>query len=230
MKEKAKIIYQSIEEDQVKIQFKDTATAFNGKKKEEIPQKGKINRAISVHLFQELEKEGIPSHFIRVLDEQSILAHRLLIIPLEVVVRNLVAGSLSKRTGLKTGSKIEPAIVEFYYKDDSLGDPLLNEDHIRFLGLASQKELKEIQKQALQTNIALKAIFSRVDLILVDFKLEFGRSKGNILLGDEITPDTCRLWDRKTHKILDKDRFRKGMDQFMESYEEILHRLKHKVF
>lgn len=222
---KAKIIYQSEKEDEVEIHFKNTATAFNGQKKEEIPKKGKINQAISVYVFKELERYGISSHFVRALDERTILARKLEIIPLEVVVRNRVAGSLAKRTGCSQGTEIEPAIVEFYYKDDSLGDPLLNEDHIRFLGLAEMKELKEIRDKALRINSALKEIFSNIDLILVDFKLEFGRSKGEIVLGDEITPDTCRLWDRESHKILDKDRFRKGMDQFMESYEEILRRL-----
>jgi len=223
---KAKQIYETANPHEVIIHFKDTATAFDGKKREEITDKGLLNNAISNILFQQLEKHGISTHLIKVLDDREILAKRVDIIPLEVVVRNIVAGSLVKRTGLEEGIKIDGGILEYYYKNDDLGDPLLNKEHINLLGLSNGKELKKLEEPAHQINQLLIDLFDSIGLLLVDFKLEFGRLKGDIILADEISPDTCRLWDARTKKIMDKDRFRKDLGKVADVYREVLERLK----
>ena len=223
---KAKQIYLTDHPDQVIIHFKDTATAFDGKKKENIEDKGLLNNAISNILFNELSKRGVNSHLIEVLNEREILATKINIIPLEVVVRNVVAGSLAKRTGLSEGTEIEGGIIEFYYKNDDLGDPLFNMDHIKLLKLSTEQDVETLTQLGHTINKHLKEIFLSIGLILVDFKLEFGHFGEVILLGDEISPDTCRLWDVETKKVLDKDRFRKDMGGVTDAYREVYNRLK----
>jgi len=222
---KAKQVYETDNPEQVIVRFKDTATAFDGKKREDLADKGLLNNAISNILFRRLEAKGIDTHLVEVLNDRDIVAKKLTIIPLEVVARNVVAGSLAKRTGLAEGTEIAGGILEFYYKDDDLGDPLLNKDHINLLKLASEQDIKILESLAHQINQLLIDIFSTVELILVDFKLEFGRFKDKIILGDEISPDTCRLWDAKTKKVMDKDRFRKDMGDVTAVYREVLERL-----
>ncbi len=223
---KAKQVFETHHTDEVIIRFKDTATAFNGKKSENLMDKGIINNAISNILFHSLEKQGIKTHLIKILNDREVIAKKIDIIPLEVVVRNIVAGSLAKRTGLEEGREIDGGILEFYYKNDDLGDPLLNKDHIEFLQLATQSEVIRLEETAHQINQYLIDLFKSIGLILVDFKLEFGRYKDQIILGDEISPDTCRLWDSSTKRIMDKDRFRKDLGDVTTSYREVLDRLK----
>ncbi|HEO65940.1 MAG TPA: phosphoribosylaminoimidazolesuccinocarboxamide synthase [Spirochaetes bacterium] len=223
---KAKQVFETQHTDEVIIHFKDTATAFNGKKSEDLMDKGIINNAISNILFHRLEKQGIKTHLVKILNDREVIAQKIDIIPLEVVVRNIVAGSLAKRTGLKEGENIDGGILEFYYKDDDLGDPLLNKDHIELLTLATKSEVAVLEGLAHQINQYLIDLFKSIGLILVDFKLEFGRYKDQIILGDEISPDTCRLWDSSTKRIMDKDRFRKDLGDVTTSYREILDRLK----
>ncbi|MDR2338925.1 MAG: phosphoribosylaminoimidazolesuccinocarboxamide synthase [Deltaproteobacteria bacterium] len=224
---KAKKIYATDDPDIVLVWFKDDATAFNGGKKGVIDSKGVLNNAISSLFFQLLEKEGIRTHFVREEGERTMLVRRVSVIPLEVVVRNIVAGSLSKRLGIPEGRELESPIVEFYYKDDSLGDPLVNEYHIAILKAATPEELVFLAKEALKVNQALLAYLAKQGIRLVDFKLEFGRAKdGAILLADEISPDTCRFWDSKTNEKLDKDRFRRDLGGVGEAYQEIHRRLK----
>ncbi len=222
---KAKQVYATTNPNEVIVHFKDTATAFDGKKREEITDKGLLNNAISNILFKQLSKNSVPNHLVSVLNDREILAKKVQIIQLEVVVRNVVAGSLAKRTGLTEGTDVEGGILEFYYKNDALGDPLLNRDHIRLLSLATESELKKLESMAHQINQFLINIFDSIGLILVDFKLEFGRLDKEIILADEISPDTCRLWDSQTKKIMDKDRFRKDMGDVTAVYREVLERL-----
>ncbi|HWP49873.1 MAG TPA: phosphoribosylaminoimidazolesuccinocarboxamide synthase [Candidatus Limnocylindrales bacterium] len=222
---KAKIVKDQEGPQEVSIFFKDDATAFDGLKKDKIPQKGFYNARITCLIFRYLEKKGIKTHFIRELDERTFLAKKLQMIPIEVIVRNRATGSLVKRIGLKEGEILSPPVVEFYYKNDPLHDPLINEDHARVLKLASSEELSQLRKQALEVNNLLVPVCDQADLILVDFKLEFGRYRGEILLGDEISPDTCRFWDKYTGKKLDKDRFRQDLGEVIEAYEEVYHRL-----
>lgn len=210
----------------VRQTFKDSLTAFNGQKKGSFQGKGRINRDISDLLFQYLSQQGIDHHWIESEGESSCLTHKLKIIPLEVVTRNVVAGSLSKRLGLSEGVQLSEPVVEFYFKNDDLGDPLLTEDHIHVLRLASSEELMFIKKQALIINDLLVKLFKKCELQLVDFKLEFGKADHKILLADEITPDTCRLWDIKTQERFDKDRFRRDLGKVEESYLEVLGRIK----
>ncbi len=222
---KAKKVYQSGESKVVIVEFKDDATAFNGAKKGQIADKGVANAAISAKLFQLLEVRGIATHFREQLDSRSLKVDWLKMIPLEVVVRNRVAGSLEKRTGLKEGTVLEQAVVELYLKNDSLGDPLLNDDHIRVLGLAGPELLSQLRTQAHRINNILQQFFEQRNLILVDFKLEFGLRDNQLVLGDEISPDTCRLWDQTTLKKLDKDRFRRDLGSVEEAYREVLERV-----
>ncbi|HEY5122934.1 MAG TPA: phosphoribosylaminoimidazolesuccinocarboxamide synthase, partial [Ignavibacteria bacterium] len=208
-------------------EFKDDATAFNGLKKDQIREKGEINTEISATIFKYLESKGIPTHFIEMLSPNEMLVNRVKIIKVEVVCRNIAAGSLVKRYGFKEGTEINPAIVEYYLKSDELGDPLFNEAHIYALKLATEEELKNIKDLTLKINDLLKEYFSERKIKLVDFKLEFGKDKdNNILLSDEISPDTCRLWDAETNKKLDKDRFRFDLGEVEESYKEIRNRIR----
>ncbi|MEZ0118460.1 phosphoribosylaminoimidazolesuccinocarboxamide synthase [Heyndrickxia faecalis] len=224
---KAKRLYETEDPDVLRVEYKDSATAFNGVKKAEIEGKGQLNNEISSLIFKRLAEKGVKSHFIRKISEREQLVRRVEIIPLEVVVRNVVAGSLAKRLGLEEGRPVGQPVVEFYYKKDELGDPLITEDHVRILGIASSEDLQFLRKQALAVNESLKALFAEIGVRLVDFKLEFGRGRdGAILLADEISPDTCRLWDRATNEKLDKDVFRRDLGSLTEVYQEILNRLR----
>ncbi|AOH53088.1 phosphoribosylaminoimidazolesuccinocarboxamide synthase [Peribacillus muralis] len=223
---KAKQIYATDNNEIVWVEYKDSATAFNGEKKSEIAGKGKLNNQITSLLFSKLAKENIPSHFIEMLSEREQLVKKVSIIPLEVVVRNTAAGSFSKRTGIKEGQPLKKALTEFYYKDDELGDPLLTEDHIEELELASKEDVAILKEKAQEINTVLTSFFKELDIRLIDFKLEFGKtSNGNILLADEISPDTCRLWDVTTNEKLDKDVFRRDLGSLTDAYEKILAKL-----
>ncbi|MER2261071.1 MAG: phosphoribosylaminoimidazolesuccinocarboxamide synthase [Psychrobacillus sp.] len=223
---KAKRLYATENEEVLYVTYKDSATAFNGEKKAEIDGKGILNNKITTILFEQLKKYGIESHFIEQLSENDQLVKKVEIIPLEVVVRNIAAGSLSKRLGLEEGTLLKHPIVEFYLKDDELGDPLLTNAHLDLLEIASSEEIDTLQTMALKVNQVLLPIFSDIGVTLVDFKLEFGKTAdGSILLADEISPDTCRLWDKETNKKLDKDVFRRNLGSLTEVYEIILSRL-----
>jgi phosphoribosylaminoimidazole-succinocarboxamide synthase len=223
---KAKKIYATSDPDKLIFYFKDDATAFNAKKKGTIESKGILNNRISQRFFDLLASRGIPSHFIGELNEREMLVRKLEIIPCETVVRNLVTGSLRKRLGRVDGEVLPHAIVEFYYKSDELDDPMINDDHAIVFGWATAAELAEIRRQALAVNTVLKQFMSERDVILVDFKLEFGRTPdGTVLLADEICPDTCRFWDAKTREKLDKDRFRQDLGNVEGAYQEIMRRV-----
>lgn len=222
---KAKRVYATDDPARVIMEFKDDATAFNGEKRGTIVDKGVVNAAITATIYQHLETSGIPTHFLADIGERRLLVRRLAMIPLEVVVRNRVAGSLAARLGLEEGSALETPVVECYYKNDALGDPLLNDDHIRVLGLAGPETVAEMRVAALRVNSVMSAFFAARDLILVDFKLEFGRVNDGIVLGDEMTPDTCRLWQRDTLEKLDKDRFRRDLGGVEEAYQEVFRRV-----
>jgi len=225
---KAKKIYQSENPDEVICEYKDALTAFNGEKASSQKGKGSLNCAITTLIFEALKKEGIPTHLIKQIDENKQLVKKVNIIPIEVVIRNIAAGSLSKRLGLKEGEKLPFTIVEFYYKNDELNDPLINDDHAMILNLVdSKEELDILREYGRKINKFLSDFFDKVGLILVDFKIEFGKDKkGNIILADEITPDSCRLWDKKTGKKMDKDLFRFDLGDINEAYQEVLKRLK----
>jgi len=222
---KAKQVFATDDKNLVIQHFKDDATAFDGKKRGKIVEKGVINNQMSAHLFKLLEKKGIPTHFIKTLSERDMLVKKLDIIPIEVVVRNIAAGSLVNKFGVKPGLKLKKPLLEFCLKNDALHDPPINQYHIFSFGLASPARLKLIEKYALQINRILKAFFKKINIDLVDFKLEFGVHKGKLLLGDEISPDTCRLWDSKTGYILDKDRFRKDLGNVEGAYQEVWKRI-----
>ncbi|WP_160724239.1 phosphoribosylaminoimidazolesuccinocarboxamide synthase [Bacillus sp. USDA818B3_A] len=223
---KAKRIFTTDDDQIVRVQYKDSATAFNGQKKETITGKGRLNNEITSLLFLKLKEEAIDSHFIKRISETEQLVKKVTIIPLEVVVRNVAAGTLSKRLGMEEGKELSAPIVEFYLKDDELGDPLVTVDHILELKAATVKELEILKKNALQINTVLSSFFNELGIRLIDFKLEFGKdSEGIILLADEISPDTCRLWDKETNEKLDKDVFRRDLGSLTEAYETILARL-----
>ncbi|CAM3915747.1 phosphoribosylaminoimidazolesuccinocarboxamide synthase [Alkalicoccus chagannorensis] len=223
---KAKQVFETEEPDVLRIVYKDEATAFNGEKKEVLEGKGRLNNEISSRLFQLLQEKGIQSHFVRRLSDTEQLVRRVDIVPLEVVVRNTAAGSIVRRTGLARGTVLQPPVIEFYYKQDDLGDPLLNEAHIAQLQLAWPWELRSMEDMARAVNSALLDVFADAGLDLVDFKLEFGRTPdGELMLADEVSPDTCRLWDQETGESLDKDVFRFGDGGLQDVYEQILQRL-----
>ncbi|EEG77407.1 phosphoribosylaminoimidazolesuccinocarboxamide synthase [Dethiobacter alkaliphilus] len=222
---KAKRIYATADPDLVLVEYKDDATAFDGEKKGRIANKGILNNKIAAHFFELLAEQGVPSHFVRHLSEREMLVKKLQIIKVEVVARNRVAGSLSKRLGLDEGVELSRPVLEFYYKNDELHDPLINEYHIYALKLATKEELQQIAEQALQINEILVKYLAKRDIILADMKLEFGLFNGEVLLGDEISPDTCRFWDANTMEKLDKDRFRRDLGNVEKAYEEILSRL-----
>ena len=222
---KAKKIYATSDPDKLIFYFKDDATAFNAKKRGTIASKGILNNRISQHFFRLLETSGIPTHFIAEVSEREMLVRRLQIIPVETVVRNIVTGSLQKRLGRTDGEVLAHPVVEFYYKSDALDDPMINDDHAVVFGWATREELAEIRRQALAVNDVLKKFMAEREVLLVDFKLEFGRHHGQILLGDEICPDTCRLWDAVTRTKLDKDRFRQDLGGVEEAYHEVHRRV-----
>ncbi|SDC82834.1 phosphoribosylaminoimidazole-succinocarboxamide synthase [Melghirimyces thermohalophilus] len=223
---KAKKIYPTDDPNVVRVEYKDDATAFNGEKKGSVPGKGELNNRISALLFTYLGKRGIPHHFIRTLSATEQLVKRVNILPVEVVVRNRVAGSLARRLGLKEGSLCPSPLVEFYYKNDERGDPLITEDHIALMELASREQIRQMRERALQVNELLIELMTEKGVDLIDFKLEFGQDEnGKLLLADEISPDTCRFWDRGTGKKLDKDRFRHSLGGVEDAYYEIWTRL-----
>lgn len=222
---KAKKVYATDNEDHVLVSYKDDATAFNGEKKGTIVGKGVVNNRMSNFLMQMLEKKGVPTHFVEEMNERDTIVKKVEIVPLEVIIRNKACGSFSKRYGVAEGTELKMPTIEFSYKDDSLGDPLINTYHALALGLASEAEIKEIERLAFLVNESLIAYFKTVDIEFVDFKLEFGRFHDRIILADEISPDTCRLWDIHTHDRLDKDRFRRDMGDVEEAYLEVYKRL-----
>lgn len=224
---KGKKLFLTNDENMVIATFKDDLTAFNAEKKGLESGKGALNCAISSLLFSLLEKEGIKTHFIEQLNENDMLCKKVVIIPIEVVVRNIATGSLTKRLGIEDGKVLSHPLVEFYYKDDALGDPLINDEHCVILDLVkAQNELEILKSIARHVNEILKTFFDKRDLKLVDFKLEFGRlDNGEIILADEISPDSCRFWDKHTHKKLDKDRFRENLGSVKVAYEEVLRRI-----
>ena len=222
---KAKIVYETNRPGVIIQYFKDDATAFNALKKGTIVGKGVVNNRMSATLFERLGHAGIPTHYLETLSDREMLCHRLDIIKIETIVRNVVAGSLAKRTGLEEGTAIKQPIVELYYKSDPLGDPMLNDDHVRMMRLATPAELAWMKKTALRVNTVLRPHLSKRGILLVDFKLEFGRQGKKLFLGDEISPDTCRLWDSSSKERLDKDRFRRDMGGVEEAYAEVYRRL-----
>ena len=223
---KEKRIYQTEDENIFWVEYKDDATAFNGEKKASIQGKGVLNNAITSLIFEKLTEAGVENHFIQKLSETEQLVKKVTILPLEVVVRNVVAGSLSKRTGLAEGTKLKKPLIEFYYKDDDLGDPLFTDAHIEMMEICSPKDLEILRDYGFRVNQFLQEIFDACHLNLVDFKIELGRdSEGKIILADEISPDTCRLWDKTTNEKLDKDVFRRDLGNLTDAYQEILKRL-----
>jgi len=215
---KAKIVYNTNDPDLVIQYFKDDATAFNAAKKGTVVNKGIMNNKISTKLFEFLAKEGIPTHFEKRLNDREMLVKRVEIVPVEVIIRNRAAGSLCRILGLEEGMKLESTVLEFCYKRDDLNDPLINESHIYALNLASKEEIETIKEYTLKINELMTKFFASLKLELIDFKLEFGRYKGKIILADEISPDTCRLWEVGTGKKLDKDRFRHDLGNIEEAY------------
>ncbi|HXQ24030.1 MAG TPA: phosphoribosylaminoimidazolesuccinocarboxamide synthase [Candidatus Acidoferrales bacterium] len=222
---KAKRLYTTDNPDLVIQYFKDDATAFNAKKKGTIVAKGVLNNQISETFFRLLEREGIPTHFVERLNDREMLVKRLDIIPVETVVRNIIAGSLAKRLGLEEGKSLPRPILEYFYKSDPLDDPMISPSAALALGMATEAELARIDELALKTNAVLQAFLKDKGLLLVDMKFEFGRHHGQILLGDEICPDTCRFWDAATRKKLDKDRFRRDLGDVEEAYHEVHRRV-----
>lgn len=223
---KTKRVYWTSERNTVWIEFKDEATAFNGEKRETIEGKGALNAAISANLFEYLERNGIPTHYLEMLSPSDMLAKAVKIVPVEIVVRNITAGSLATRMGVKEGITLNSPIIEFYYKNDAVGDPMINEYHIEAFNLADSGEIRTIKDYCLDINSLLSYKFSEVGLTLVDLKLEFGTDKyDQVVLADEISPDTCRLWDAETGENMDKDLFRRGLGGLTEAYQEVLKRL-----
>ncbi|HJA97252.1 MAG TPA: phosphoribosylaminoimidazolesuccinocarboxamide synthase [Candidatus Alistipes faecavium] len=224
---KAKQVFLTDDPEKIILRYKDTATAFNNIKKATIERKGVVNNAISTILFRELAKAGIRSHYIETLNDRDQLCRRVEIIPLEVIVRNVIAGSMAQRLGIEEGTQPSNTIIDICYKRDELGDPLINDHHAVALGLVTYEELERIYAMTARINEVLKDLFARMNIRLIDFKIEFGRTPdGEIMLADEVSPDTCRLWDMTTNERLDKDRFRRDLGRVREAYEEILARLK----
>ena len=223
---KAKRVYVTEDPEKYIVDYKDDATAFNGEKKGTILGKGVINNRVTNHLMRMLEKEGVPTHYVEEISDRETIVKKVKIVPLEVIVRNIAAGSFSKRYGVEEGTVLQQPSLEFSLKDDALGDPLINSYHVLALGLATREELDTIASYAFKVNEVLKNYLLGLDIELVDFKLEFGKlSDGTIVLADEISPDTCRFWDVHTHEKLDKDRFRRNLGGEVEAYQEIMRRL-----
>lgn len=222
---KAKKVYSTDDKELVVVYYKDDATAFNGEKKGQIEDKGVMNNTITSMLFEILEKQGVKTHFVKKLNDREQLCKRVQIVPLEVIVRNVAAGSMAKRYGIAEGTQLKTTVLELSYKNDDLGDPLINDYHAVAMGITTFEELKVIYNMASKVNDILKEIFIKQNINLIDFKLEFGRLNGEILLADEISPDTCRFWDATTGEKLDKDRFRRDLGNVKEAYVEILNRI-----
>ena len=223
---KAKKVFATEDPDLVIVSYKDDATAFNGQKKGTIVGKGVVNNKVTNYLMQLLEKEGVPTHFVEELNDRDTVVKHVSIVPLEVIIRNISAGSFAKRFGVEEGIVFDEPTIEFSYKNDDLGDPLMNAYHARALKLASDEEIETIKAMAFKVNEVLKTFFKAVNVDLVDFKLEFGRlTDGTIVLADEISPDTCRFWDSTTHEKLDKDRFRRDLGNVEDAYSEMMRRI-----
>lgn len=223
---KAKQVYSTDNENEYVVYYKDDATAFNGEKKAEIDSKGILNNKISTIIFEMLNENKIKTHFIRSVSEREMLVKKVEILPLEVIIRNITAGSFCKRVGMEEGIILDEPIFELSYKNDDYNDPIINDDHAVAMKLATREELKYLREETLKINELLKDFFLKLNLKLVDFKIEFGKdAEGNIILADEISPDTCRLWDVDTNEKLDKDRFRRNLGGLIESYTEVLSRM-----
>ena len=222
---KAKSLYATSDPSKLIMEYRDDTSAFDGKKIESLEGKGNINNKFNAFIMEYLEKEGIATHFEELLSETDSLVKKLEMAPVECVVRNVAAGSICKRLGLEEGIDLNPPTFEFFYKDDDLGDPMINEYHIKSFGWATTEQVEQMQEKTFQVNDALKKLFSDAGMLLVDYKLEFGSFKGELLLGDEFTPDGCRVWDVKTREKLDKDRFRQGLGDVVESYQVMAKRL-----
>ena len=227
---KAKKVFKTEDENLLIVSYKDDATAFNGLKKGTISGKGSINNRMSNLLMQKLEKFGVPTHFVKELNDRETVVKKVTIIPLEVIIRNIAAGSFSKRYGIKEGTRLREPSIEFSYKNDDLGDPLIYGEHAVLMDLVTEEEVETIKKYAFAVNDFLRSFWKECDVTLVDFKVEFGKlATGEIVLADEISPDTCRLWDTKTEKKLDKDRFRRDLGGVEDAYEEVMKRLMNHV-
>ena len=222
---KAKKVFATNDPDYVIVDYKDDATAFNGEKKGTIVGKGSINNRMTNYMFGLLEKEGIPTHLVKELNDRETIVKKVEIVPLEVIVRNVAAGSFSKKLGIEEGTPLKQPTLEFSYKNDDLGDPFINKYYAFGLGLATEEEVDKITEYAFKVNAFMKEFFKKLNIDLIDFKIEFGRFKGDIILADEISPDTCRFWDSTTHEKLDKDRFRRDMGGVEDAYNEIMKRL-----
>ena len=222
---KAKSMYETDSENVLLMEFRDDASAFDGKKMSALNNKGKVNNQFNAFILDLLEKEGIATHFIETISTHESLVKKLDMFPIECVVRNRATGSLCRRLGVEDGLILDPPLFEFFLKDDALGDPLINENHILSFKWASQSDIDEMKRLTFQVNVILRELFDKANLILVDYKLEFGKFEGRVLLGDEFTPDGCRLWDKDTLEKLDKDRFRQDLGDVIESYQEVANRL-----
>lgn len=222
---KAKKVFKTDNKKEYIVSYKDDATAFNGVKKGTIAEKGVVNNTMSAVIFKMLEEKGIPTHLIELLNDRETLVKAVEIVPLEVIPRNIAAGSLAKRLGLEEGTVLKRPVLELCYKDDDLGDPMINDSHVLAIDLATEAQLSKIKEYAMRINEILVAYFAERKMKLVDFKIEFGLYNGEIILADEISPDTCRLWDAETNEKLDKDRFRRDLGDVEEAYQEVLKRL-----
>ena len=222
---KAKSLYSTSDPSKLIMEYRDDTSAFDGKKIEKLAGKGTVNNRFNAFIMEHLESEGVKTHFISQISDIESEVKKLEMLPIECVIRNIAAGSICKRLGLEEGIDIEPPTFEFFYKDDDLGDPMINEYHINSFGWGTEKDVEEMKILTLKVNEILSNLFLQADLILVDFKLEFGRQDGVMYLGDEMTPDGCRVWDKETRKKLDKDRFRQGLGDVIESYQEIASRI-----
>ncbi len=223
---KAKKVFATNDPDLVIVDYKDDATAFNGEKKGTISGKGVINNQMTNFMFKLLEKEGVPTHLVEEINERETIVKKVEIVPLEVIVRNVAAGSFSKKLGIAEGTPLKQPTLEFSYKNDDLGDPFINKYYALGLDLATEEEIDDITKYAFKVNDFMVKFFKKINIDLIDFKIEFGRYKGKIILADEISPDTCRFWDSDTHEKLDKDRFRRDMGGVEEAYQEMMKRLR----
>jgi phosphoribosylaminoimidazole-succinocarboxamide synthase len=223
---KSKIVYDGVEPGTCIIAYKDTATAGNGAKKEDLPGKGKLNAAISNIIFEYLMKNGIKTHLLKVINDTTVLVKHAEIVPVEVIVRNVAAGSFSRKYGVEEGTPLKNKVVEFSLKSDELGDPMINDCQLTAIGAATQEELDELRAASLKIDELMTELFAKAGIKLIDFKLEFGRADGELLLCDEISPDSCRLWDAETDRKMDKDRFRRDLGNVLDGYRDVLARLK----
>ncbi len=222
---KAKSVYLTDDDDYLIIEFRDDTSAFDGEKMEQLDRKGMVNNKFTAFIMEKLEQAGIKTHHVKLLSDNEALVRRLDMLPIECVVRNITAGSICRRLGVEEGMDLNPSTFEFFLKNDALHDPMINDYHIRSFGWATDEEVEKMKELTFQVNEVLKKLFADAGMLLVDYKLEFGRFKGELLLGDEFSPDGCRLWDSKTREKLDKDRFRQGLGGVIEAYEEVGHRL-----